>query len=77
MIEPNEAQGLTRKEMVQATGCAPYLVAYYGQCGYLPIIKPSTGPGDPVLFDAAAIEIIKERMSRKQRMARSLEPAGG
>ena len=65
MTEPSKDQGLTRKELVEATGCPPYLIAYYGQCGYLPIIKPSTGPGDPVLFDAAAIEVIKAR--RKQR----------
>lgn len=61
-----EEHGLTRKELVEATGCPPYLIAYYYQCGYLPILRPSTGPGDPVLYRPDALDVIRERMSRRR-----------
>ena len=58
--------GLTRKKIAEATGCRPYLVSYYADCGYLPIVKASSGPGDPTLFHEDAILIIKERIARKE-----------
>ena len=60
-----EKEGLTRKEIVKSTGCPPYLVAYYSACGYLPIIKQSSGPGNPVLYHPDAIPEIKRRMAQR------------
>ena len=62
MKHQKEPKGLTRKELVADTNCPPYLVAYYTQCGYLPILKASIGPGDPVLYDPSAVEVIRLRV---------------
>ncbi len=61
------AKQLTKRELVKATGCPPYLIAYYSQCGYLPILRPSTGSGNPILYGPSAIDVIRERMERNQR----------
>ena len=66
MINNPEQEGLTRKEIVKATHCPPYLIAYYSACGYLPVLRPSTGPGVPVIFHQSAVEVVKERMAHKQ-----------
>lgn len=65
MIKNTEQEGLTRKELVEATGCAPYLIRYYTECGYLPMIKQSSGPGHPVVFHRDAISEIKRRMAQR------------
>ena len=57
--------GLTRKQLASITKCRPYLIDYYRTCGYLKIVKQSTGPGDKVLFDPESIEIVKARMARR------------
>lgn len=62
-------KGLTLKDLVESTGCKPYLIQYYAQCGYLPILRPSTGPGYPTLYDPSAIDVIRERMARRQPQA--------
>ena len=62
----NNNQGLTRRALVKATGCPPYLVAYYSQCGYLQILRPSTGPGDPIIYHPDAVRVIQERQRKKQ-----------
>ena len=54
-------QGLSRKELVAATNCPPYLIDYYRDCGYIPILRPSTGPGNPVIYHPDAIKIIQAR----------------
>ena len=61
------SDGLTRRMLVKETGCPPYLIAYYRDCGYLPIIKPSKGPGDPVLYHPDAIKIVRERRGKQDK----------
>ncbi len=60
-IVQNPDGGLTRKELAEKTGCQGYLIAYYTSCGYLPILRPSTGPGNPVIYHLDAIKIIQAR----------------
>lgn len=67
MNNTNAAGGLTRKEIIKATGCPPYLVTYYTTCGYLPVLHPSTGPGDPVIYHPDAVDVIQGRMARRRR----------
>ena len=57
-------KGLTRRQLVKATGCMPFLVDYCRACGYLPILRDSIGPGSPVFFHPDAIKVIKTRMAR-------------
>lgn len=61
-----QPKGLTRKELVKATGIPPYLIAYYTQCGYLPVIKQSTGPGNPIIYHPNAVRVVQERRGEKQ-----------
>ena len=63
-MQPN-ARGLGRKELIAATGCPPYLIDYYRDCGYLPILRPSTGSGDPVLYHPDAVEVIRQRRGKR------------
>lgn len=56
---------LTRRELVKATGCPPYLIAYYTQCEYLPLIKKSSGPGNPNVYHHDAIRVVKIRMTKR------------
>lgn len=73
MKSASKSHGLTRKDIVAATNCPPYLVAYYSQCGYLPILRPSTGSGNPILYDPRATDVIRERMARQQPQAAELK----
>lgn len=68
MKRQDNNQGLTRGALVKATGCRHYLIAYYSQCGYLPILRPSTGPGDPILYHPDAVRVIKDRQRKKQTL---------
>ena len=63
MQEDQIVKQLTKRELVKATGCPPYLIAYYSQCGYLPLIKKSTGPGHPNIYHADAIAIVRQKMA--------------
>ena len=62
-------KSLTQKDLSKITGCRPYLIRYYFECGYLPVERESTGPGDPVLYHPDAVEVIRERMARRQPQA--------
>lgn len=64
-----QTRSLTQKELVKLTACRPYLIRYYYECGYLPVDKESTGPGDPVIYKPAAIGIIKKRMAEKNHIS--------
>ncbi len=64
MTNSNTEKGLTRKQLVLATGCKPFLVDYCRSCGYLPILREAAGPGIPVLYDPESIPIIKDRMAK-------------
>ena len=57
----NPTKGITRKDIVTATGAPPYLVKYYSDCGYLPILRESDGPGHPIIYDPRAVEIAMQR----------------
>ena len=65
MINSSNRMGLTRKDLVKATACPPYLIRYYAECGYLPVIKQSSGPGVPTIFHPDAVLVIKQRMALK------------
>ncbi|MBT5528501.1 MAG: hypothetical protein HOK35_05025 [Cytophagia bacterium] len=56
---------LTLKELVEKTGCQPYIIKYLHSCRRLPIIKESSGAGYPVLYSFEAIEIIKAHVSKQ------------
>lgn len=58
--------GLTRKDLVRLTGMPPYLVRYLTDCNRLPILKPSSGPGDPVIYSPDAVRVIQERQRKKR-----------
>ena len=55
---------MTLKNLVEATGCPPYRIMYYLACGYLPLIRKSTGPGDPNVYHHDAVRIIKNKMAK-------------
>lgn len=54
--------GLTRRELARLTGEKPFRIAYLYQNDYLPVLRPSPGPGTPVLFHPDAVEVIRNRM---------------
>ncbi len=57
---------ITKGDLVAATGCPPYLIAYYTDCKYLPLIKKSSGPGNPNVYHRDAIDIVKKRMAERR-----------
>lgn len=69
MMKETKINPLTKRDLVEATGCPPYLIAYYTQCGYLPLIKRSSGPGHPNIFDPRAIEVITKRMLNRNHIS--------
>ena len=68
--------GLSRKQLMQATDCPPYLIRYYCDCGYLPILRHSIGPGNPVLYHPDAIQIVQKRMNRRRGLDANTAQAG-
>ena len=60
-----EQKGITRKVLMRETGAPPYIVSYYRDCGRLPIVRPSRGPGYPILYHPDAIEVLHDLMRGK------------
>ena len=59
-------QQMTQKDLVRLTGCPPYIVRYFKECGYLKVERDSQGPGDPVLYHPDSVRIIQERRQNKR-----------
>lgn len=59
---------LTKSELAKATGCPPYLISYYSECGYLPIVKRSSGPGHPNIFHRDAVQIVMQKMPNREEL---------
>lgn len=57
-----EQKIFTRKDLIAVTNCPPYKIAYYTQCGYLPIYRKSLGSGYPILYLPEAVDVIRARM---------------
>ena len=58
---------ITRKEIVNQTGCPYYIVDYLRQCGRLPIIAESLKRGVPTLFHPDSIKIVQEHIDRRYK----------
>ena len=52
----NEAKGLTRKQLANASGAQPYIITYLFDTGRLPVIRQSSGPGDPTLYHPDSVD---------------------
>jgi len=51
---------ITRKELVKATGAPFYIISYLRDLGRLPIVKESSGRGNPNLYDPAAVDVVRD-----------------
>ena len=60
-------KAITRKEIVNQTGCPYYIVDYLRQCGRLPIIAESLKRGVPTLFHPDSIKIVQEHIDRRYK----------
>ena len=58
---------ITRKEIVNQTGCPYYTVDYLRQCGRLPIIAESLKRGVPTLFHPDSIKIVQEHIDGRYK----------
>ncbi len=56
--------GMTRKQIAAETGAPWYTVHYLNSLGKLPIIRDSSGPGNPVIFDQKAVDVVKAHLRR-------------
>lgn len=61
----SEEIGLTRKQLVNITGVMPYTIAYLNDCGRLPVIRSSLGPGYPTIFHSDSVKIIKKYLEKR------------
>ncbi len=57
--------GIKRKEIMQATGAKPWHVDHLRLTGKLPILIYSEGPGNPVIYDKSAIDIVRKYLERR------------
>ncbi len=58
--------GLTRKELVKATGVPHYTIAYLTQLDRLPLVYKAVKKGDTNLYHPNAIRIVKDWLSRRE-----------
>lgn len=63
MAHPND-EGVTIKVLIEETGAAPHIITYLTRLGRLPVVRESRGPGYPRLYDAKAIQIIREHLEK-------------
>jgi len=61
-------EGLTSKELRQATGAPFYVIDYLRKLNRLPILFPSTGQGDATVFHPDSIKIVIKHLNRKKRL---------
>jgi len=57
---------LSKKELRLKVKCPGYIIDYLGDCGKLPVVKPSKGRGYPTLYHPDAIQIIKDHLERRK-----------
>jgi len=56
---------LTRKELANKGGCPFYLIDYLRSLNRLPILKASTGKGDPNIFAPEALSVLKKYLRKR------------
>ncbi|MCH8011057.1 MAG: hypothetical protein IIA61_03770 [Candidatus Marinimicrobia bacterium] len=61
--------GYTRKELAAIAQVPFYQIDYLKNLGRLPIIKESTGPGNPTIFDAKAVDVVRKYNERNKNGA--------
>lgn len=59
------AKTLTLKTLVKETGAPFYTIKYLNQCGRLPILTVSKGPGYANIYHPDAIDIIKTHLAKR------------
>ena len=55
----------TRKELQRITGAPSYTIAYLNDCGRLPVVHQSKGPGYPTLYHPDCVQIINEHLKKQ------------
>lgn len=75
-MKNEQNNGLTRGDLARLTGVNYGLIGYYLSCGYLPVIRASSGHGVPTLFDPSAVDVIQERMALRGQPARLNDAEG-
>ena len=65
--DAHQSLPITRKEIVNQTGCPYYIVDYLRQCGRLPIIAESLKRGVPTLFHPDSIKIVQEHIDGRYK----------
>ena len=65
--DTHQSLPITRKEIVNQTGCPYYIVDYLRQCGRLPIIAESLKRGVPTLFHPDSIKIVQEHIDGRYK----------
>lgn len=63
----DKTQGLMRRDLMRLTGALPHEIAYLRDYGRLPIIRPSEGVGDPVIYSQEAVQVLRLHLARKRR----------
>lgn len=60
-----EITGVTRKQIVEKTGCPVYTYAYLRDLGRLPLIRSSPGRGSANLYHPDSIQVVVEYLKQR------------
>lgn len=60
-----ESTGITRKKLVQLTGCPIYIYAYLRDLGRLPVMKETTGRGVSTVYFPEAVDVVKSYLNHQ------------
>jgi len=56
----------SKSELRKAVGCPGFIIDYLYDCGRLPVVEESKGPGYPRHYHPDAIDIIRIHLERQK-----------
>jgi|GEM_PF-6043878 len=57
--------GFTRKELAAECDCKYYIIDYLNNCGKLPVVRESEGPGYIRLYHPNAVNVLTDHLAKR------------
>ena len=63
--------GLTRKQILEKTGCPYYLLSHLRLTGRVPVIREPKGRGDSVIYAPEAVQVVRKYLTERGLYAKT------
>jgi len=64
MAQKDQDSGLTQNQLINLTGANVNQISYLRDMRILPVLKPSAGPGFPIIYSKEAVKVVEEHLRK-------------